>query len=403
MNSLIRFVCKEYGPDQNPAGDPRRTDAKGALCLMKTAKASYVKLLLCFLLSLVLLVAVSAASAEVKPWSTMKNFKVKTLDGTVFELDKVLQEKELVVIDLWYIDCGFCPAASAALQLVQEEYQDRVAFLSVNPFDNAKAIQNYTEARGFTIPCARFGSGAKWTQWYPCYLIIDRDKTVLASLVGGCESLPSARKMLDELLAVTPEQKAEYKEANMDWDFYTYSEASTPEEKRAQAFINAAYYAYNLNHDMSLEVTGESVSRIVIDTDYEALRRIELTGEFYVIPSQAPFTVRVKTEKGFKPAKAFMTTAHFDSAGAWAFNRNWSGLGSDIPFKDAKKEKNDYLFELTATDRDMAYYFFESGYAADLTKDSLVGVHVFPTLKQAEEYLNSCSEKFGYSFTWHVE
>ena len=71
--------------------------------------------------------------------------------------------------------------------------------------------------------------------------------------------------------------------------------------------------------------------------------------------------------------------------------------------KDAKKEKNDYLFELTATDRDMAYYFFESGYAADLTKDSLVGVHVFPTLKQAEEYLNSCSEKFGYSFTWHVE
>lgn len=354
-------------------------------------------------ISLVLIGSVSFA--EVKGWSTMKNFKVKLSDGSTFDLYKVLEEKDLVLIDLWYIDCIFCPAASASIQLVYDQYKDRVAFLSVNPYDNPNAIKLFEEARGFTIPYVKYGGGASWTQYYPWFLLIDKDATVIYSW-NGTDDPYELEALLDWGLSLTQEKKEWYISENViaGASGKEKKEAADPiEKKQRKAYVKGAFFAYNLKNDMSLDVAGESVSRIVFDTNLDILKFVELTGDFYIVPEGTPFSVTVKTEKGFKPGKAFMTAVNFSSAGAFAFNNGWGNVGEDVPFKKAKKEKNDYTFELVGEYANTFYYFLESGDLESVTKDSIVGLHTFSSKEEAEDYFNKCAEVFGYEFKWHVE
>lgn len=365
-----------------------------------------MKKICAIILAVIMIMICLTASAELNPWTQMKNFKVKTIDGSTFDLYKTLEEKELVLLDLWYIDCIFCPPASASIQTVYEKYKDRVGFLCVNPFDNQNNIKQFEEARGFTVPCAKFGGGAKWTNGYPTFIMIDKEGTVLCNIIGTDDPY-EVEAMLEWGLSLTPEEKEEWIARNTSWGAFSgkkYREAADPIEiKQREAFIKAADHAYNLKKDMSLEVTGESVSRIVIDTNHDILQNIEMTGEFYIIPSHTPFTVTVKTGKGFKPAKAYMTVATFNSVGAFAYNNSWSGFCKDIPFKEAKKEKSNYIFDLETPSDDAYFYFLESGYPGGTTYDSMVGLHTFPSEKSAENYLKKCSETFGYEFQWHVE
>ena len=365
-----------------------------------------MKRILAFTLAVMLILTCSAALADQAPWSRMKNFKVKTGDGSTLDLYKTLEEKDLVLLDLWYIDCGYCPPASASLQTIYDKYKDRVAFVALNPYDNAKDIKAYEEARGLTVPYAKFGGAARWTDWYPAFILIDKEGTVLCNMVGTSNPY-EVEAMLEWALSLTPEEKAEYKSKNVLFGGFgggKLEESADPVEVRQrEAFVKSSYFAYNLKKDMSLEVSGESVSRIVIDTNADMLQRIEMTGEYRIIPPDTPFTVTVKTEKGFKPAKAYMTVAMFESPGAFTYNNSWSGFCADIPFKDAKKDKNDYTFELT-TPYDSAYfYFLESGDMVNITKDSIVGLHTFPSEAAAEAYLNACTRLTGYEFKWHVE
>ena len=236
--------------------------------------------------------------------------------------------------------------------------------------------------------------------------MIDKEGTVLCNIIGTDDPY-EVEAMLEWGLSLTPEEKEEWIARNTSWGAFSgkkYREAADPIEiKQREAFIKAADHAYNLKKDMSLEVTGESVSRIVIDTNHDILQNIEMTGEFYIIPSHTPFTVTVKTGKGFKPAKAYMTVATFNSVGAFAYNNSWSGFCKDIPFKEAKKEKSNYIFDLETPSDDAYFYFLESGYPGGTTYDSMVGLHTFPSEKSAENYLKKCSETFGYEFQWHVE
>ena len=100
-----------------------------------------MKKICAIILAVIMIMICLTASAELNPWTQMKNFKVKTIDGSTFDLYKTLEEKELVLLDLWYIDCIFCPPASASIQTVYEKYKDRVGFLCVNPFDNQNNIK----------------------------------------------------------------------------------------------------------------------------------------------------------------------------------------------------------------------------------------------------------------------
>ena len=365
-----------------------------------------MKKALAFMLAVMLILTSSAALAELKPWSRMKNFKVKTGDGSMFDLYKTLEEKDLVLIDLWFIDCIYCPPASASLQAIQDKYKDRVAFIALNPYDNAKDIKAYEEGRGLSIPCAKFGGAASWTDAYPTFVLVDKDGTVLCTAVGASNPY-SAEAMLEWALSLTPEEKAEYKSKNLTFGWFDgdkLKQAADPTEvKQREAFVKSSYSAYNMKRDMSLEVSGESVSRIVIDTNADILQRIDMTGEYRIIPPYTPFTVTVKTEKGFKPAKAYMTVAVFDSPGAFTYNNNWSGFCGDIPFKDAKKDKNSYTFDLETPGGDAYFYFLESGEMINTIKDSVVGLHTFPSEAAAEAYLNAFTRLTGYELKWHVE
>ena len=345
---------------------------------------------LAILICLMLILSCSISCAEIKQWTTMKNFKVKTLDRSTFDLYQVLEEKELVLIDLWYIDCIWCPAASASVQLNYEKYKDQVGFLSINPYDNPNAIKLFEESRGFTFPCAKYTGGANWTQWYPWFILIDKEGRILFSDTGY--GTPSAvEELLEWGLSLTPEKKEHYAEINLHFNTSGGKKAKTPEEKQKMAYVNGAMYAYNMKKDMSLEIAGEDVKTIVVDNNIETLQTNEMCGEFFIVPEGTGFSVTVVTEKGFKPGKAYL----------WDAN---NGYNNDKQyFSKAKREKNKYTFEFKSEEYHNEIYIFESGEWGDIVKDGMMGIRVFDSEASAADYFTECSNKYGYEFKWHIE
>ena len=161
-----------------------------------------MKRIVALLLMLVLVCTASVSFADVQNWKVMKNFKVKTLTGETFDLYKALEEKELAVIDLWFIQCPPCMDTACSLEAVYEEYKDRVAFISINPVDNKKEVELFASSRGLTVPCASNSVGRSWTSGYPNVILVNKNHYIV-SCGFGIGSPEGARKLFDWALNMT--------------------------------------------------------------------------------------------------------------------------------------------------------------------------------------------------------
>lgn len=130
----------------------------------------------------------------------MCEMTVNATDGQTYKLSELLQKKDMVMLNFWFLDCPFCIEEFPYLQEAYNMYQDEVAILAVNPVDtNKAAIENCRKQLGLTFPVAAVGSAWQSVlniQSYPTSVIIDRYGMVC--LITG--TMPNA-EVLETLFA----------------------------------------------------------------------------------------------------------------------------------------------------------------------------------------------------------
>lgn len=168
--------------------------------------------LLALMLALCLLAA--PAPAEESPESlvyshlgeALADFSVTTIDGGVFSLSEALQEKDLVLINLWATWCGPCREEFPFLEEAYEQYQEDVAViaLSVEPEDTDEVLADFAESFGLTFPVGS-DTGVGLGDIYaiagiPTSLAVDRFGNVAFIEIGSQPSASSFTRLFDAFL-----------------------------------------------------------------------------------------------------------------------------------------------------------------------------------------------------------
>ncbi|MBQ3202158.1 MAG: TlpA family protein disulfide reductase [Clostridia bacterium] len=119
----------------------------------------------------------------------MYDFTVTDSDGNTLTLSQMLQEKEMVVLNFWYINCPFCVKEFPAMNEAYAAYQDRVGMVALNPYDSVANIRQFrANNASLTFPMASCPTG--WVQTFalrgfPTTLIIDRQGVIREMHVGA--------------------------------------------------------------------------------------------------------------------------------------------------------------------------------------------------------------------------
>ena len=108
----------------------------------------------------------------------MLDFSVTGPDGTVYKFSELLEEKDVVILNFWYLQCEPCKSEFPGLQNAYEQYGDKVALLAMNPVnqDNAE-IEQFRKDNGYTFPmmaCDPLWEKAMQITAYPTTVVVDR-------------------------------------------------------------------------------------------------------------------------------------------------------------------------------------------------------------------------------------
>lgn len=108
----------------------------------------------------------------------MLDFSVTAPDGTVYKFSELLEEKDVVILNFWYLECGPCKSEFPYLQEAYEQYSDKVAVLAMNPVNqDNEEIEQFRKDNGYTFPmmtCDPNWEKAMQITAYPTTVVIDR-------------------------------------------------------------------------------------------------------------------------------------------------------------------------------------------------------------------------------------
>ena len=237
------------------------------------------------------------SNTVIKPGDIMCEMSVKATDGQTYKISELLQEKRMVMLNFWFIDCPFCIEEFPYLQAAYEKYQDDVAVLAVNPVDkDTTAIKNLQKQLGLTFPVAAVDS--KWSsimnvQGYPTSIVIDRYGMVC--LVTG--TAPSA-EVFDRLFA--------YYTA----DNYTQTVTRDINEVlNSEALIGTAAQPLEIMGVEEFEVTVPAGSKVYCNLYrvFDIIMTLENSsatvtmGDTFLIPENGVIATEVRSPNTFEP------------------------------------------------------------------------------------------------------
>lgn len=142
------------------------------------------------------------SKANYKVGSTMGEFTLTDTDGNVYTLSALLKEKDLVILNFWFVNCGPCKAEFPYFEGIQGKY-DNVQLLTLNHFDKEEDILGLREQMGVTFPMIvedigfREGFGI---QAYPLTVFIDSSGEILRIHSGTFTSQAELEALIDSLI-----------------------------------------------------------------------------------------------------------------------------------------------------------------------------------------------------------
>ena len=146
------------------------------------------------------LVITLAYNPEYKPsvytvGDKIPNYKLSDVDGNEYTLYSLLESKDMVMLNFWFVGCAPCRAEFPAINAAYKNYQSDIEILAINNTDSAAAIKafptNYDISIDFPLLSVRPGlnSGYFGSNSAPTTVIIDRYGVVCLVEVGSIPSM----------------------------------------------------------------------------------------------------------------------------------------------------------------------------------------------------------------------
>ena len=112
----------------------------------------------------------------------MYDFSIKTTDDTTFTLSKVLEEKDMVLINFWATWCGPCKSEFPAMNAAYEQMKDDVAVIAITtePTDSLNKVKDFKSTNGIMFDMASYSAageefaGCFDTSGIPVSIMVDR-------------------------------------------------------------------------------------------------------------------------------------------------------------------------------------------------------------------------------------
>ncbi len=138
------------------------------------------------------------------------DFSVTAADGQVYTLFELLEEKQAVVLNFWYLNCKPCLMEMPYLQEAYAEYSDRIAVLAMNPIDKQEDIAAFQQENGYTFPMGAVDEN--WTRVmkltaFPTTVVIDRYGNITLMHTGSIDNAQTFKDVFEYFCAEEYEQK----------------------------------------------------------------------------------------------------------------------------------------------------------------------------------------------------
>lgn len=162
------------------------------------------KLLILFL---VLLTALSVPAGLAEAPEAVPDFTVTTIDGETLTLFELLEEKDLVLLNIFTSWCPPCKSEFPMLEAVYEQYADRMAVIAVSdePDDTVEILDDYRNDMGLTFDVARMeGTGIRdfvSIMGYPTSLFIAKGGNVGYFQLGAFLAYPQLTGVVEHMLS----------------------------------------------------------------------------------------------------------------------------------------------------------------------------------------------------------
>jgi len=134
--------------------------------------------------------------------NTIKDFQLSDVNG---ELRKLSDYKgKYVLIDFWFIGCGWCIKAMPLKKRLKKELAENFEIIAINPVDNLERVQKFLKTRNFDWVFLNAKNNRNVTDYflvdaYPKYILIDPDGKVVL-LPTGPELSFSAKQIREIVL-----------------------------------------------------------------------------------------------------------------------------------------------------------------------------------------------------------
>jgi len=93
---------------------------------------------------------------------TAPNFTFTDIHGDQHELQKALEQGFIVLIDMFFVDCGPCQTAAPEIQAIHDDYQGKnVLVWSLSDVDSHAYIEEYKTGAGLTYTAGGIDGGAE--------------------------------------------------------------------------------------------------------------------------------------------------------------------------------------------------------------------------------------------------
>ena len=134
--------------------------------------------------------------------SRLEDFTFTTYDGESLSLYETLQEKDMVLINIWATWCSPCRMEFPYMEEAYEEYKDQIEIfaLSCETDDTDEVLEDFAGELGLTFPVGRDSAGLSYTfrvNAIPTSIVIDRFGTICFIEAGSQTSADSFRRLFD--------------------------------------------------------------------------------------------------------------------------------------------------------------------------------------------------------------
>ena len=142
------------------------------------------------------------SKANYKVGATMGDFTLSDTDGNVYTLSQLLQEKDLIILNFWFVNCIPCQAEFPYFEDVHLKYEN-VQLLTLNHIDRESDILALREQMGVTFPMISESIGFKQgfgIDAYPTTVFIDRTGKILRIKTGEFSSQAELDALIESLI-----------------------------------------------------------------------------------------------------------------------------------------------------------------------------------------------------------